>query len=384
MTASNHQIVVVGAGPAGLAATLALRQAGHEAICAGPPPEPSAPDRRTTALLEGSAQFLRRLGVWDRLAPLAAPLRTLRLIDRTGRLFRAPDMQFEASETGHDAFGYNVPNIDLHRVLLDALGESFLPTTGVSGLVNDDGAAQLSLGDGPALRADLVVGADGRQSFCRERAGIGVRRWSYDQTAIVCNFRHTRPHHGACTEFHYPRGPFTVVPLPGEASSLVWVERPERSKRLAAMNDEEFTGEVAARLDGLLGDIVETGARGAFPLSGLVARKLTDARLALVGEAAHVMPPIGAQGLNLGFRDAADLADCTAGAADPGDPKVLAAYEARRRSDIFVRTLAADLLNRTLISNSPILQLARGAGLMALSFAGPLRRLAMRQGMTAA
>jgi 2-octaprenyl-6-methoxyphenol hydroxylase len=234
------------------------------------------------------------------------------------------------------------------------------------------------------LRADLVVGADGRQSFCRESAGIGVRRWSYEQTAIVCNFRHTRPHHGACTEFHYSSGPFTVVPLPGEASSLVWVERPDRAKHLAAMNDEEFMGELAARLDGLVGDIVETGARGAFPLSGLVARKLTAARLALVGEAAHVMPPIGAQGLNLGFRDAADLADCTAGAADPGDPKVLAAYEARRRSDIFVRTLAADLLNRTLISNSPILQLARGAGLTALSVAGPLRCLAMRQGMTAA
>jgi 2-octaprenyl-6-methoxyphenol hydroxylase len=384
MTRSEHAVAIVGAGPAGLAAALALRQAGHPVVCAGPLPHPDTPDRRTTALLEGSAQFLRRLGVWKRIEPLAAPLRSLRLIDRTGRLIRAPDMLFDAAEAGAEAFGYNIPNADLHPILLDALGADVLPTSGITAIRRTDGHSQLDLDEGRSLSARLVVGADGRQSFCRESAAIGVQRWAYDQTALVCNFRHARPHHGACTEFHYASGPFTIVPLPGNASSLVWVDRPERAAALAALSNAAFIAELTARLEGLLGDILEAGPRGAFPLSGLIARTLTAHRLALVGEAGHVMPPIGAQGLNLGFRDAADLADCAAGAGDPGAASVLAAYDDRRRRDVLVRTAAADLLNRTLISKSPLLQVARGAGLMALSLAGPLRRLAMRQGMTAA
>jgi 2-octaprenyl-6-methoxyphenol hydroxylase len=201
---------------------------------------------------------------------------------------------------------------------------------------------------------------------------------------VVCNFSHGRPHHGACTEFHYASGPFTIVPLRERESSLVWVETSEEGARLAALEDAAFTAELARRLDGLLGEIIGLGPRGAFPLSGLVAKKLTAQRLALVGEAAHVMPPIGAQGLNLGFRDVADLVECAARGSDPGMQEVLAAYERSRRGDVWTRVLAADLLNRTLTSNLPLLQLARGAGLSALSLAGPLRRAAMRRGMSAA
>ncbi len=175
------------------------------------------------------------------------------------------------------------------------------------------------------------------------------------------------------------------MPLPGGSSSLIWVERPAEAQRLAAISDAEFAEAIAGRLGGLLGDITETGPRNAFPLSGLVARRLTGERLALVGEAAHVMPPIGAQGLNLGFRDVADLVSCAAHSSkDPGAADVLAAYETARRGDVLTRMAAADLLNRTLVSSFLPLQLARGAGLMALSISAPLRRAAMRRGMAAA
>jgi 2-octaprenyl-6-methoxyphenol hydroxylase len=385
MIIASHDCVVVGAGPAGLAAAIALRQAGFDAVCAGPAPHPDRPDRRTTALLQGSVRFLDSLGLWSRFAADAAPLSALRLVDRTGRLFRAPDMVFQAAEIGESAFGYNIPNTLIVAALMDALGASFIATSGVTAIESVTGAMRLSLADGRRLDARLVVGADGRQSFCRQTAGIQTREWRYDQTATVCNFAHSRPHEGVCTEFHYADGPFTVVPLPGGWSSLIWVARPSDAAGLAAMSDAEFAQAIAARLGGLLGDITEIGPRNAFPLGALVARKLTGERLALVGEAAHVMPPIGAQGLNLGFRDVAELVACAVRAKpDPGAAHMLAAYGTARRGDVLTRMAAADLLNRTLVSGLLPLQFARGAGLMALSMSAPLRRAAMRQGMAAA
>jgi 2-octaprenyl-6-methoxyphenol hydroxylase len=385
MIVASHDCVVVGAGPAGLAAALALRQVGFDAVCVGPMPDPKRPDGRTTALLQGSVRFLDALGVWSRFGADAAPLSALRLIDRTGRLLRAPDMVFEASEIGEPAFGYNIPNTQIVAALTDALGASFIATSGVTGIEAIAGAMRVSLADGRRLDAKLVVGADGRQSLCRQTAGIQTREWRYDQTATVCNFAHGRPHNGVCTEFHYAQGPFTVVPLAGRRSSLVWVARPADAAGLAAMSDAEFTQAIAAKLGGLLGDITEMGARAAFPIAALVARKLTGERLALIGEAAHVMPPIGAQGLNLGFRDVADLAACAARASqDPGAAEMLAAYETARRGDVLTRMAAADLLNRTLVSGLLPLQFARGAGLMALAMFAPLRRAAMRRGMAAA
>ncbi len=378
-----YDAVIVGAGPAGMAAAIALARMGLDAVCAGPSPDERT-DRRTTALLQGSVGLLdSKLGVWERLARHAAPLKELRLIDRTGRLFRAPDVRFSAAEAGEECFGYNIPNRELSRELHAAIGPRFLPTAGVTGLEPEGGAMRIALKEGDVLRARLVVGADGRGSFCRESQRIQIRSWSYPQTAIVCNIEHTRPHGHACTEFHYPSGPLTLVPLPGQASSLVWVVRPERAAELAAMTEQAFLASLHARIGGLLGRLLTAGPRGAFPLSGLIARRLTGHRLALAGEAAHVMPPIGAQGLNLGFRDIADLARCLEGADDPGAPEVLNAYARRRAGDVWTRTLAADLLNRTLVSNLPLFQVARSAGLAALTMAGPLRRAAMRRGMSA-
>ena len=385
MNVASLDCVVIGAGPVGLAAALALKQAGFDALCIGPAPHPDRPDRRTAALLQGSVRFLEALGVWSRFAAEAAPLSALRLVDRTGRIFRAPDMMFDAGEIGESAFGYNIPNMRIVAALTEALGASYVASNGVTAIEPVAGAMRLSLADGRRFEAKLVVGADGRQSLCREAAGIQTREWRYDQIATVCNFGHSRPHNGVCTEFHYAHGPFTVVPLPGGCSSLVWVERPPQAADLAAMSDAEFAHAIGLRLGGLLGDITEVGTRNAFPLSGLVAHRLTGERLALVGEAAHVMPPIGAQGLNLGFRDVADLASCAARASqDPGTPDVLAAYETARRGDVITRMATADLLNRTLVSGFLPVQFARGAGLIALSMFAPLRRAAMLRGMAAA
>jgi 2-octaprenyl-6-methoxyphenol hydroxylase len=382
-TEKRCDIAIVGAGPAGLAAAIALRQAGWDIICAGPLPSPDKPDRRTTALLSGSVQLLERLGVWEALRDHAAPLRRLHLIDRTRRLFRAPDIAFDAGEISAEAFGYNIPNQTLIVGLLDKLGDAHLPTPGVTAVETGSEAVRLVLPDGPAIHARLAVGADGRNSLCRQAAAIEARSWKYPQTAVVANFRHSRPHRNACVELHFSAGPFTVVPLPGDWSSLVWVERPEEAARLMALADVDFAAAIVSRLEGMLGDIGEVSARGAFPLSGMIPQAMARSRIALVGEAAHIIPPIGAQGLNLGFRDVADLVECLQGASDPGARSVLAAYDRARRGDVLARTFAADLLNRTLISNLLPFQLARGLGVAGLAMISPLRRFAMWRGMSA-
>lgn len=381
-----HDAVIVGAGPAGMAATLALLKAGLNAICTGPAPGANGIDHRTTAFLHGSIRFLdETLDLWKDLAPFAAPLTTLRLIDRTGRLFRAPDMMFSASETGEESFGANIPNARITDELLKALGDHFIPSDGVVALQDHSGGKTilLRLADGRELHTKLVIGADGRKSFCRESQNIPVKRWDYSQTALVCDLGHDRPHNNACTEFHRKNGPLTLVPLPGNFSALIWTEMPERASELKAMSEEDFIAALTTQAGRVYGTFTSVGPRAAFPLSGLIATKLHGHRLALVGEAAHAMPPIGAQGLNLGIRDIIDLVECVRHADDPGAPDVLTKYTNRRKTDVRTITYAADLLSRSLTSNLPFFQLARGIGLSVLSLPGYLRRTFMRQGMSA-
>ena len=318
-TELSSEVAVVGSGPVGFTAALALAQGGCRVALAGPPhrPDAGARDPRTAALFAGSIELLRNLGIWPALESASAPILGIRLVDATGSLLRAPEVLFRAQEIGLDAFGWNVPNAALQSALYEAAkcvggALSLVDTAAVTRLDLGPEGTVLHLAEGRLISAQLVAAADGRRSISRSAAGIGTRSWTYDQSAIVCSFSHQRLHHGISTEFHGPAGPLTTVPLPGAASSLVWVERPGPAGRLASLNDEEFRAALETRLGGLLGPIGRVSPRTLFPLAGLTATILGQNRVALLGEAAPVIPPIGAQGLNLGLRDAAALADCVA------------------------------------------------------------------------
>jgi len=384
----QFDVGVVGAGPAGLAAALCLERLGLHVGLIGPPA--ARADNRTAALFTGSVQLLRNLGAWDACRAGAEPLVAIRIVDDMGGLLRAPEVVFTAAEVGLEAFGYNVPNAALVNALRKQVAAAadritLIDSAHVEGIDIGNESAVLRFASDAPISARLIVGADGRNSICRAAADIGVRTWRYDQCAVTCTFTHQRPHNNISTEFHRPAGPLTVVPSPGLSSSLVWVERPTIARRLATMDDTTFRGALEARLQGLLGPLGTVAPRGVFPLSGLTANEAGRNRVALVGEAAHVIPPIGAQGLNLGFRDAAMLADCVSkrlqSGRDIGGPESLAAFSAARRVDIASRAWSIDLLNRSLISGYLPIQLLRGAGLFALKAINPLRRLAIREGL---
>jgi len=380
------EAVVVGSGPAGLTAAITLAEGGIATILVGKRPE--RPDNRTTALLGGSVTALETLGVWELCAEQAAPLSHLRIVDDTGRLWRAPEVKFDAGEIGLEAFGYNIEN----RHLVEALEERARDLPGlrliedeVREVAPDPDGVTVSLGGGETLRAPLVVGADGRRSLCREAAGITVEERKYRQVALTVCLKHSRPHRDTSTEFHTPSGPFTLVPLPGLRSSLVWVLDPADADDIAALDDELLADEIEAASHSILGKIEVEPGRGLFPLSIISARRFGASRIALVGEAAHVVPPIGAQGLNLGLRDAAAIGELAVFAHraghDIGSDEVLARYERMRRGDVGSRAVAIDLLNRTLLAEFLPAQALRGIGLYLLDCIGPLRRAVMREGI---
>jgi 2-octaprenyl-6-methoxyphenol hydroxylase len=385
-TKFTAEVAVIGAGPAGLVSAIALAAAGADTLLLAPP---AAPDHRTTALLSGSITALETLGAWQACLPHAAPLKKLRIVDDTARLLRAPEVFFDAAEIGLEAFGHNIENRHLVAALEDRafdlkLARILAPALAVK---SDPAGVAIEYAGGEA-RVKLVVGADGARSLCRVAAGIGTQRRAYAQTALTLNLAHDRPHHDTATEFHTESGPFTLVPLPGSRSSLVCVLDEASAAGLSAKPDAALAAEIERRAHSLLGKMRVEPGRGVFPLAVETADAFARSRIALIGEAAHVVPPIGAQGLNLGLRDGATIAEIVADARrqnrDVGAPDVLTRYDTQRRADVLSRTIAVDLLNRSLLTDFFPAHGARGLSLYLVDRIGPLRRALMREGVAPA
>lgn len=377
------EITISGGGPAGMMAALALSAKGYRTALLGP--ETDRNDRRTTALMMPAIRFLEKIGVWNDITPEAAPLASMRIVDATQRLIRSPAVTFRAGEIDETAFGFNIPNAALNQKLAGAVENNPAIKRITQPAIeyrNNGDHVTITLAGGNTLHTRLVVAADGRNSAAREAAGIRTRRWSYPQTAVVLSFAHEVEHENISTEFHTEEGPFTQVPLKGKRSSLVWVVNPDRAEMLLTLDDAALGQRIENMMQSMLGKVTIDIRPQAWPLSGMVPLSFASKRTILIGEAAHVFPPIGAQGLNLGTRDVETLIRAIASdPSDPGSDRVIYAYDRGRRPDILARTGSVDALNRSLLSPMLPAQIARGVGLEMLRSFAPLRAFFMREGL---
>jgi 2-octaprenyl-6-methoxyphenol hydroxylase len=343
-------------------------------------------DGRSSAIAYGSRRVFEALGLWRDIAADAEPILEIRVADADSRLF----LHYDHRELGADVpLGYIVENRVLRRVLIERVRSIsnliFLAPLTVGSAATSRTAADVALSDGRQLKVRLVAAADGQKSSLRHAAGVRSIGWRYPQTGIVTTVRHERPHRGIAIEHFLPAGPFAILPMTGNRSSIVWTERTELASRLMDLSDAAFTAEVAARFGGFLGAVEPVGPRWAYPLALLMAERFVAPRLALVGEAAHVIHPIAGQGLNIGIRDVAALAELIIDARrlglDIGDDWVLQRYQQWRRFDAVALAAVTDGLNRLFSNSVAPVQLARDVGLAAVNRIPPLKRLLMRDAM---
>lgn len=378
------EAVVVGGGLAGLAAAVAVAKAGLETIHLVPK---GPPDRRTSALMLPSVDYLQAAGLVPDPAAIGHPLTQIRIIDATHRLIRAPETLFDSAEIGQPAFGWNFPNVKLAEAFEAAQtglpNLSTIETTLDDLTIGPDGAA-LTLGNGDTLHADLVIGADGKKSRVRESAGFRARENGFTQAALVCDLGLERPIGGTSIEFHYENGPFTLVPAGGNRANLVWIDQRDTLRVAQEGGKEHLAALFREKSQRLFGSIELLTPAHMFLLSTLTVDIAGKAGVVLVGESAHAFPPIGAQGLNLGLRDVADLAASLA-EADLGVPgfarTVSDDYAGRRAGDLARTGTVVDALFRSLLAEFLPTQAVRAGGLWALKLLPPLRKTAFGVGM---
>ncbi|MBY6068124.1 UbiH/UbiF family hydroxylase [Leisingera aquaemixtae] len=394
--AETCDILISGGGIAGLTAAAAFASSGFRVICADPAPpvterDAEGSDLRTTAFLQPAQALLERCGIWARLADHAAPLQIMRIVDAGGaRPEPRVVKDFNAADISNQPFGWNLPNWLLRREMIARLAK--LPNvdlrfgTGTTGLFTRTDEARVSLSDGSQVTAKLVVACDGRNSPMREAANIPVKTTRYGQKALAFAVTHPVPHDNVSTEIHRSGGPFTLVPLPdyqGQPSSaIVWMERGPRAQELQNLAPEAFEAAMTERSCGLFGDLKLASRRTIWPIISQSAERLNGERLALMAEAAHVVPPIGAQGLNMSLGDLRSLLELAEARPEGlGDAQMLTAYHKARHNEILLRVKGIDLLNRTsMLAPRPLRDL-RAFGLNALYSLAPVRKTLMQMGL---
>ena len=384
------EVAVGGAGFAGLALAIALRQALGDpfAVTVIDPTlaHAQSKDPRASAIAAAARRLFEAIDVWDAVAPNAQPILDMVVTDlKLDDAVRPTFLTFGGDVEEGEPFAHMVEN----RHLVDALATKArdlgvdLRAGAVAGFENAGNVVDVSLADGEVISARLLVGADGAHSLIRERAGIANHGWSYDQSAIVTTVAHEREHNGRADEHFLPAGPFAILPLTGKRCSIVWTENTREAQRIVALPDDEFHKELEKRFGLQLGELKVIGPRRAFPLGLFTARTFIGERLALIGDAAHIIHPIAGQGLNMGLRDVAALAEAIADAArlglDPGGPDVLERYQRWRRFDTMTMGIATDGLNRLFSNHSDVLRLARDIGLGLVERMPALKRMFIRE-----
>jgi 2-octaprenyl-6-methoxyphenol hydroxylase len=389
-THETTDILIAGGGMAGLCLALALGQGGLTVTLVEPMSAEALTDTRfdgrVSALAFAGVRMLGVLGVWPHVEKAAQPINEILVSDgKLGGTTSPLSLHFDHQEIG-EPLGHILENRDIRLGLLSCVNAEpkirFLPGTAAAGLEIADGQALIDLSSGEKIAAKLCVAADGRDSPLRESQGIRTVAWEYPQTGIVVTVRHEKPHEGVAYEHFLSAGPFAILPITGNRSSLVWTERREDAARIMRLDDTDFAGELAARFGDHLGTVAPEGPRWAYPLRLELTREYVLPRFALIGDAAHTIHPIAGQGFNLGLKDVAALAESLLDAArlglDIGAIDVLRRYERWRRFDSFVMAAATDGVNRLFSNDLSPLRFARDMGLGIVDQIGPLRRFFMR------
>lgn len=398
MTGQEFDITVSGGGVAGLTAAAAFGHAGFRVLCVDPVPPVTdraseGSDLRTTAFLQPAQALLEEVGLWERLADHASALQVMRIVDAGGatpepRIVKA----FDSADISDRPFGWNLPNWLLRREMVAHLGSlgnvAFRPGVAVESLFTREAEAHVTLSDGEKIRCRLVIAADGRNSPIRKAAGIKVHTIRYGQKALAFSVTHPIPHEQVSTEIHRSGGPFTLVPLPDfdgrPCSAVVWMEAGPEAVRLAALPVPEFEAAMSDRSCHLFGPLTLVSRRTLWPIISQVAEQMRGERVALVAEAAHVVPPIGAQGLNMSLGDMRVLLNLACAAPDRlGDAQMLDTYQRRRHAEVKLRVAGIDALNRASMVRAQPLRDARATGLNAIYALAPVRKAMMQLGLGA-